>query len=568
MHPGILLFVLLFLPNTSLQSWRDANAPNLHQLMADGSIGLMNARTAETDKITTTAGELTIFAGERVDSRTDAQNGVYSAADDNLEDGLTNAGIDLSGRLPMPQTPLPFYMPPSPRRFIVDSLSGDLDSLDGEIGKYADLVNKNEGVLMIVSPNPSGSDYKKEEQLTPVLLYGDGISPGYLSSSSTRTAGLVTNTDIAPTIAALTGASLPLPPYGDVINAAPSPDDRVNTLLQREAIWVSQAEMIKYLPYIAGIIAALILIALFAARSSVHFGKLAALSGLLPLVLLLSTTPPIFLGILALSAVIAFVVLKPVDTAFFAAVSLSTMVAVDLFVFGGRLTAGSMLGYSPIEGARYYGIGNEIMGAYIGSLAVITAVWDKPGNNRNTLLIMWAVAALSLALPTAGSKAGGLIVCAVTLAAYISVGAGKKLTDWVTISGMAGAVGAAVVILILLSHFGPATHVSDTLRMAETGGAHTIIDTIGRKAGMDIHLVYHSVWIWVLAFTSAGRLWLRSGSVASKVGTAAVIACLLFNDTGVVAAAICNLIIWAAEFNGVSDASVSPPAIPIEAAEV
>ena len=45
---------------------------------------------------------------------------------------------------------------------------------------------------------------------------------------------------------------------------------------------------------------------------------------------------------------------------------------------GSRLMQPELLGYSAIEGARYYGIGNEAMGALIGALLVLTArLWRR-----------------------------------------------------------------------------------------------------------------------------------------------------------------------------------------------
>jgi hypothetical protein len=333
--------------------------------------------------------------------------------------------------------------------------------------------------------------------------------------------------------------------------------------------WAIQAGLISFLPYIAGILALMILAAIFLSTSKpVWAHKIAALTAVIPLILLLSTTLPIFGVLLAVAVAIALFFLRPADTSLFAAISVAIMVVVDCFVFGGKLTSGSMLGYCPIFGARYYGLGNEIMGAYIGALVVITAIWDAPGKFRAGLILMWAVAGFSLALPIAGAKAGGLIVCAVTIAAYIACGTGRKLTDWVSIASMAAALAVAVAALIALSHFGPATHVGNTMALAKTGGMGTIFSTIGRKAGMDIHLVFHSVWVWVLALSAYGRFRLRSTGVLASVGTAATLACLFFNDAGVIAAAICSLIVWASEFNDIAGAPALKTAVPLEAAEV
>ncbi|HEX5322662.1 MAG TPA: hypothetical protein VFW40_02670, partial [Capsulimonadaceae bacterium] len=83
-HPVVLFFVLLLLPNTTLRDWQSANAPHLHQIMATGSIALMNARTAETDEITPQAGLYTLMAGARMRDTASAQGLGYPARADNL----------------------------------------------------------------------------------------------------------------------------------------------------------------------------------------------------------------------------------------------------------------------------------------------------------------------------------------------------------------------------------------------------------------------------------------------------------------------------------------------------
>ena len=53
-------------------------------------------------------------------------------------------------------------------------------------------------------------------------------------------------------------------------------------------------------------------------------------------------------------------------------------------IFGGTLIEKSFLGYDPIKGARYYGIGNEYMGIVLGSAILSCAAWleRRQGGSR------------------------------------------------------------------------------------------------------------------------------------------------------------------------------------------
>jgi hypothetical protein len=567
MHPSFLLFILLFIPGSSLKDWQNAPSPVLHQLMSHGAIGLMNAKTAERDKITSDAGERSIFAGARLNADDRTDNLGYPAESNNLLNGLSNAGIGVSGPGRMPEINLPIFLPQPTKHFVSVDLKGTWPQIDQQLSVYSQLALANHGILMVVSPNPSPADYSALNQLTPALLWGPGVPSGYLVSDTTRTTGLITNTDIAPTIASLMGASLPQLPDGSQIYVSRLRSvNKIDVLLNHNNSWVAQALAIQFLPYIAAATSLLVLFVLMFTNTKLPTAaSLVAVSTMIPVTLLLSSSAPVFAIVFLIAIIIALRALMPDDASPFTALTVIIYVTIDAFGFGGRLSGGSMLGYSPIEGARYYGIGNEVMGAYIGALAVLTGLWDWKGEHRTPLIILWIVAALALGLPASGAKAGGLIVCAITLAAYVSMVQGWKLTDIKSIAAMISAIAASIIVLLVFSHFGPKTQVSDSVALAKANGFSTIWQTIARKAGMDGYLVIHSVWIWVLALTSISRWQLHQDGILSKVGTVAVVACLLFNDAGVVAAAICSLTIWAAEFNrnnnAASIAARSKPAL-------
>lgn len=54
---------------------------------------------------------------------------------------------------------------------------------------------------------------------------------------------------------------------------------------------------------------------------------------------------------------------------------------------GGPLMKRSYLGYDPIIGARYYGIGNEFMGVYIGATLLFISHFLQMKKNGVTFLL-------------------------------------------------------------------------------------------------------------------------------------------------------------------------------------
>ena len=550
MHPTVLFFVLLFLPNTNLRDWQHADAPNLHKLMSEGALGLMNARTAEYGAITTEGGENTIFAGVPATSN-EVSPGSYSAVIDNLVDGLTAAGVGTMGDLPINQVQAPFYIPDIPAEFVSTHLTGSMALIDNQISTYADIVRQRHGVLMIVSPNPTVGEFNAQQKLTPALLWGEKVPKGYLQSASTRTVGLITNLDIAPFIAQTLGARLPIKTKGSVISVSRSNDDILSVLLKREDSWITQEQVLRFVPFIVGLLSLLVAVAIWLYPGNPKLAAaITAAVTMAPLVMLFSPSIAICIGLTIFALLIALKALLPDDTAPFSALAILLYLLIDSFFFSGRLSAGSMLGYSPIEGQFYYGIGTAVLGAYIGVLAVMTGLWDWKGEHQHPLIALWILAAISLAFPFTGERPGGFVICATCLASYWVVGAGWKLQQLKTIAVIIGVFVVAVLAAVATQGFGLHTSV--------------IAHPTGLSLMTALRSASHSYWTWLLAFTTFGRIVLRRNDVLSSVGTVATIGCLFVSDAGIVAAAICGLTVWAAEFNRYVRAPVTPKLTIVE----
>ncbi len=75
-----------------------------------------------------------------------------------------------------------------------------LQKFDHFIEKVKKSAEKENKLLMLVTPFANQEDRSEGYELTPIVMYGDGIEKGLLTSDTTRREGFVGNVDIAPTI--------------------------------------------------------------------------------------------------------------------------------------------------------------------------------------------------------------------------------------------------------------------------------------------------------------------------------------------------------------------------------
>jgi hypothetical protein len=223
-------------------------------------------------------------------------------------------------------------------------------------------------------------------------------------------------------------------------------------------------------------------------------------------------------------------------------------------VLGAEGMKRSVLGYDPMIGARYYGMGNEYMGVVVGAAtlafvavmehrrrrdafrprpaepAALPAAASAPApakappplsraatfaRRRRSAGLAAAVAAaafgavaLYLAAPRLGTNAGGAITAAVAFGlAWLrsfARGAFRRLGPLPLALVCAGLVAAALAALWLLNAAVPAdasrqSHIGRAMALLGDGRTDLIAATIVRKLQMNAHLIGVSVWTKVLA---------------------------------------------------------------------
>ncbi len=249
------------------------------------------------------------------------------------------------------------------------------------------------------------------EQLTPILALGPHFSPGLLASPTTRTAGLVSNTDIAPSLLHALGIPLPATMTGRAMQTLTVPGGSEAVLpavarLDYVPTLNAQALTRVAMP-ISGLCFALALASVFAYRLRGTQAARWFLPGIvftqsLPLGFLLATIkiPPTLLEyglrILAWMAILtAFSyalsrllrVSPPVACGLIGLI----LIVVDL-CRGQQLIKDSLWSTYALSGIRYYGIGNEYLGIGLGYALLGGFAWigegrkeeEESGEPRNT----------------------------------------------------------------------------------------------------------------------------------------------------------------------------------------
>ncbi len=436
----------------------------------------------------------------------------------------------------------------------VDHFLGELLNMAGE-----------EHLLVLTS---TGTGVAGKEGLFPVLLHRQGEAPGLLTSTTTRRTGVVSNIDLVPTLLTWLGIDAPDEVLGQPMRSvAGSMEsfwetvDRMETIYSLRPSVLYSYILLQMLVLMTGLT---LILKKGRARSWMESVLLAVM--LTPFLFLIISGMTayswwLFSGLLVLAGLGLSFLLTRVHTIplFLCAGLLGFLPVVADGLLGGPLIQQSFLGYDPIKGARYYGIGNEYMGVVLGSSILACAAWlEKRSTDSRKLRLgvgLFFVALLIFfAAPFWGTNAGGALASAVGFSvAYLRFFQARW--DRGTFFKMAGLAILGLLILVALNRWLPGqhpSHIGRALQFLEGGNLEEITHIINRKLEMNLKLIRVSSWgkvfllsllaMAVLSVRPAGGLrqlidrypQLFNGFTAILAGS---LAALAFNDSGIVSAA-------------------------------
>ncbi len=469
----------------------------------------------------------------------------------------------------------------SGRRYlvVVDSPSAD-EPLAADATLSAVLGAAGEDQVVVVVPSPSPAELKRANELTPmaVLASPSGHPGNTLVSPTTRRSGLVANVDLAPTLLHAFGVGTTGQLYGRGVLTVPGRPG----LLERADAWARGQGRRQAERYV-------VVRTYIAAQVLAWGGALAVLWGppawrvrrkrraLTVTLLTIALYPPVSLGLGTMAAigaipdaiigvVGAFLVASalwwrtggsPLLATGVAGAVAAAAVAIDVLA-GSPLGSRAALGFSLISGARYYGLGNELMGSFVGgTLIALSFLTEGVGRNRpprGLTPLLGTATVLIVGAPWLGANLGGALAAAAGLAWFAWSGDRRGWIGGLTAVSVAVLVtGLAVFAMDLARGPGAATHLGALAREALSAGPGEVIAVAVRKMGMNLRLLRYTVWSRVLVGSMAafvvllfrprgavlrvlgGRPMVRRGLVSA---CAAAVVALVANDSGVVAAGI------------------------------
>lgn len=410
---------------------------------------------------------------------------------------------------------------------------GALARTDAIIGDLARGVDPGTLVL-VVGVTPSASPYG----MSPLVAFGDGLEQGELASPSTHRSGIVTLTDLAPSVLAVLGVDVPPTMHGTALRITPGrPTWESLTVLDQ--MLTARSESLPAMRMTLIVVSVVVFLgALFLlrrrrpgprGRRALEVAALSCAAWPLVTFLLRFSTATSSLGYWSIPvswavAVAIGLLVQPLrrsalDPLIVICGATFTLITVDLAT-GGHLVLGSFFGSAPNVGFRYFGTDNAVF-AILATCSIIlcAGLMDRhhdgrsdPDDRRGRLWLVVTVAAIAVLVdgaPWMGADVGGVLTLVPVLGVLVWVLAGRALRwRYVVV-----AVAAALVVLVAAVGFDalrPAderTHIGRFFLETGQGDLDLLRSTIAEKWNNSMAVLWQSNWSWAVPIVAIYALY-------------------------------------------------------------
>ena len=588
---------LLWLDGSTISDWSSPSLPNFHRLLDEAAVGILSTRTAHESSDPTVMREnaaVTFGAGAQAGASGGAPIKVAGATPGLLGDALAKGGYttevdrprtgpDMNAALALARSD--GTVPPVFERglpvgrlgsvILVDVGSFPMREADGVLYAIKKSIAPHD-LLVVVSGDPPIERQKKGIRLSAVAIEGPGFGPGLLTSGTTRRNGLITITDLAPTIVDALG----LPPLTGVTGRAATVVPKANaaSFLRSFDKDIVRASLDRYPLTRWMMVLAMVLVAL-ALAVTVFAGPAPSTSSRIPrrardwlaTLLLAAAAAPLSLYVngafhpsslpvaaveaagVGLGLAICARAAAGLIGAFVVVLSLTALVPLIDLLFGTPLGVRSPLAFQVAGGGRFYGIDGGMLGVVVGSEIFAAALLIERARDQHRagqlIALMFAASVWLLGAPSYGSKFGAALTAVPAFGVLALLMAGKRLTR-TSVALIAIATLAVTGLLIAVDALRTSGAQSHVARAVE--GRSSAWAIITRKVHLQWVTTVHTIWtpaILVFAGAIAIVLWrrrdlvaralewhtlLRPALLAALVGG---IAGFLFNDGGVLVTA-------------------------------
>lgn len=448
-----------------------------------------------------------------------------------------------------------------------------LKRIDNFIGFLLANINLEKTRIAIIVPTPPVELQRNGELLSWILMAGKGIKKGWLTSISTRRKGIITISDLAPSFVNFLDGRNNGQTQIKIIPEDVNWGNLAAIYQKTNFISLYRPIFVKSFILLQIIVVLLSIINLFYSTGIIEFFSEYLLLALflIPLnyIIISKLTEyklVIFFLVLFFLTITEMLVIENNISNKLAKVIiingiLMMVITYDLFT-GYHLMADSLLGYSSIIGARYFGLGNEYMGLFVGATILFTSGLLEIMRKRYDLVKRWVILLLGLfyfacayLIGSAGLGAnfGGLITMLFAGGTTLLHIYGRKSIKFAMVLTVIGLVIIFIIIAIdYLELLGPGSHIGRAFSRALRGDWKGIGLIIYRKLSINLKLLRWTIWTRVLlAFlvylififrypvpvlkkTMIKYPFLAAGYYGSLAGS---IVTMVVNDSGVVAAA-------------------------------
>ncbi|WP_202709028.1 hypothetical protein [Sporosalibacterium faouarense] len=454
-----------------------------------------------------------------------------------------------------------------------------LKYIDNFIGNLIDEIDDRESMVMIISPN--GQEYFEDKsRLSPLIIWQGNKNKGLLTSGTTRRKGIVSNIDIAPTISSYLGASSDsFLGYPMTIKYLEDNYEYIKNL-NNKTILISEIrpKALKIFSYITIFMVTILTIILwiFAKHKDLEGILFNTIINILRILLLLVLVIPLvfilisiidvesYFGFILYSilifVIICLLILTIKEKYRLICISGATLLLLIIdMVTGGSLIKFSVLGYDPIIGARYFGIGNEMVGVLLGVSGVFIGCFLQIFNKHYYILSFLGIILLVTSHPQIGANVGGSIAVFFMITIFIFGVFNYKINlkrIFILLTLLFLGIG---IIAIIDGFFNEnPTHLGRLLLVILKQNPLYILEIARRKIFMNLRLFGITIWTKVLIITALSMIVLMknfekiiidifkehkyiaigftSTLVANLVG-------LMVNDSGIIMASISNIYI-------------------------
>ncbi|MEA1960432.1 MAG: hypothetical protein U9N81_03935 [Bacillota bacterium] len=431
--------------------------------------------------------------------------------------------------------------------------------------------------LWILAPSTTRNAIASKNYFTPILTIGSGVENGYLTSGATRREYIIANTDIAPGILNFFGIK---PPSQMMIGRSPiAIASEEDTLEKAKMISDSTARVNRLRPLlIKGYVFILIVVILISLISIFMIHKwirileyfLVGLAAV-PLVLLVLGKIPLPYDWLYILLAVGLTIIVTVgllagfkgnSLKAFVALALLTVLGINLDLFtGSSMIQSSVLGYDPMAGARYYGVGNEFMGILMGCTIATAALIYEKTNKPWMLAVIGGIFFLEcyvIAGPSIGANSDGFITAPFAFLVTLVLLGDIRMRPGVLL-GIGLIIMLAVAGVSIYDVHRPIelqSHIGRAVTSILDGGWQQAGIIISRKAAMNIKLIKYTIWsrVFIVILFALIILLVRPVGAMRKLrqkrpylvkGFAGIIAGslvgLIVNDSGIVLASTASI---------------------------